>query len=328
MAASSSVSREVHLVRRPDGMPVPGDFTLTETTVTEPRENELAVDNLYLSIDPATRPRLTRGQDLNAVLGGFALGRVTQSRHKDFREGDIVQSGFGYRERFVSDGKGVRKIAADPALPLTVYMHVLGGAGFVAYGGLIEIGKMKAGEQVFVSTAAGSVGSAAVQIARLKGCSVIGSTGSDDKVAWLKSMGLDAVINYKQTPIRDALEQATPKGIDVYFDNVGGEHLEAALRRMNSLGRVAVCGMISTYNDQQIGVRNLSAIIYGRINIRGFVAPDFMHLYPQFTEEMTAWLKAGQVKYEETVFDGIENASAALIALLNGKNTGKMMVKL
>ncbi len=328
MAASSSVSREVHLVRRPDGMPVPGDFTLTETTVAEPRENEITVDNLYLSIDPATRPRLTRGQDLNAVLGGFALGRVTQSRHKDFREGDIVQSGFGYRERFVSDGKGVRKIAADPALPLTVYMHVLGGAGFVAYGGLIEIGKMKAGEQVFVSTAAGSVGSAAVQIARLKGCSVIGSTGSDDKVAWLKSMGLDAVINYKQAPIRDALEQATPKGIDVYFDNVGGEHLEAALRRMNSLGRVAVCGMISTYNDQQIGVRNLSAIIYGRINIRGFVAPDFMHLYPQFTEEMTAWLKAGQVKYEETVFDGIENASTALIALLNGKNTGKMMVKI
>jgi len=323
-----ATSREVHLVRRPDGMPVPNDFKLIETSVAEPRENELVVDNLYLSVDPATRPRLTRGQDLNAVLGGFALGRVTQSRHKDFREGDIVQSGFGYRERFVSDGKGVRKIAADPALPLTVYMHVLGGAGFVAYGGLIEIGKMKAGETVYVSTAAGAVGSAAVQIAKLKGASVIGSTGSDDKVAWLRSLGLDAVFNYHSEPIRDALETVTPKGIDVYFDNVGGEHLEAALRRMNSLGRVAVCGMISTYNDQQIGVRNLSAIIYGRINIRGFVAPDFMHLYPQFTEEMTGWLKSGQVKYQETVFEGIENASAALIALLNGKNTGKMLVKL
>jgi NADPH-dependent curcumin reductase CurA len=328
MAQVQATSREVHLVRRPDGMPVPADFQLTETNVAEPRENELRVDNLYLSIDPATRPRLTRGQDLNAVLGGFALGRVTQSRHKDFREGDIVQSGFGYRERFISDGKGVRKIAADSALPLTVYMHVLGGAGFVAYGGLIEIGKMKAGETVFVSTAAGAVGSAAVQIAKLKGASVIGSTGSDDKVAWLKSLGLEAVINYHIEPIRDALEKASPKGIDVYFDNVGGEHLEAALRRMNSLGRVAVCGMISTYNDQQIGVRNLSAIIYGRINIRGFVAPDFMHLYPQFTEEMTGWLKSGQVKYQETVFEGIENASAALIALLNGKNTGKMLVKL
>jgi hypothetical protein len=259
---------------------------------------------------------------------GFALGRVTQSRHKDFHEGDIVQSAFGYRERFVADGKSLRKIVADPALPLTVYMHVLGGAGFVAYGGLIEIGKMKAGETVFVSTAAGAVGSAAVQIAKLKGCTVIGSTGSDDKAAWLKSMGLDAVINYKHAPIREALRAAAPKGIDVYFDNVGGEQLEAALSCMNMLGRVAVCGMISTYNDQQTGVRNLSAIIYGRINIRGFVAPDFMPLQPQFVEEMTAWLKAGKVQYQETVFEGIENASAALIALLNGENTGKMMVKL
>jgi len=323
-----ATSKAIHLARRPDGMPRASDFKLIETNLAEPRENELLVDNLYLSIDPATRPRLTRGQELDTPVMGFALGRVTQSRHKDFHEGDIVQSGFGYRDRFISDGKGLRKTITDSSLPLTVYMHVLGGAGFVAYGGLLEIGKMKAGETVFVSTAAGSVGSAAVQIAKLKGCTVIGSTGSDDKVEWLKSMKLDGVINYKKDPIRDALRAAAPKGIDVYFDNVGGEQLEAALSCMNSLGRVAVCGMISTYNDQQIGVRNLSAIIYGRINIRGFVAPDFMQLYPAFTEEMTAWLKAGQVKYQETIFTGIENASAALIALLNGENTGKMLVKL
>ncbi|HEY1710916.1 MAG TPA: NADP-dependent oxidoreductase [Rhizomicrobium sp.] len=323
-----AASKELHLIQRPDGMPRPDDFKLIETILPEPRENEVAVDNLYLSIDPATRPRLTRGQELGTTVMGFALGRVTQSRHKDFREGDIVQSAFGYRERFVADGKALRKITADSSLPLTVYMHVLGGAGFVAYGGLLEIGKMKPGETVFVSTAAGAVGSAAVQIAKLKGCTVIGSTGSDDKADWLRSMGLDGVINYKHAPIREALRAAAPKGIDVYFDNVGGEQLEAALSCMNMLGRVAVCGMISTYNDQQTGVRNLSAIIYGRINIRGFVAPDFMQLQPQFVEEMTAWLKAGKVKYQETVFEGIENASAALIALLNGENTGKMMVKL
>jgi NADPH-dependent curcumin reductase CurA len=321
-------SREIHLVKRPDGMPRESDFALVETVLPEPGEGQALVQNLYLSIDPATRPRLTRGQDVGAVLGGFALGRVLQSRDPKLKEGDVVRAAYGYRERYVAAARHLTKVDADPSLPLTVYMHVLGGAGFVAYGGLIEIGKMKAGEQVFVSTAAGSVGSLAAQIAKLKGCSVIGSTGSDDKVAWLKSLGLDAVINYKTHPIRDALEQATPKGIDVYFDNVGGDHFEAALRRMNSLGRIAVCGMISTYNDQQAGVRNLSSIIYGRVNIRGFVAPDFMHLYPAFTEEMTGWLKSGAVKYQETLFDGIDQAPAALIALLNGANTGKMMVKL
>jgi len=323
-----TASREIHLVKRPDGMPRESDFALREGVLPDPADGQVLVENLYLSIDPATRPRLTRGQDLNAVLGGFALGRVVKSRSPGLKEGDVVRAAYGYRERYVADAKHLARVDADPSLPLTVYMHVLGGAGFVAYGGLLEIGKMKAGEQVFVSTAAGSVGSLAAQIAKLKGCTVIGSTGSDDKVAWLKSLGLDAVINYKKEPIRDALEKATPKGIDVYFDNVGGEHLEAALRRMNSLGRVAVCGMISTYNDQQVGVRNLSAIIYSRVNIRGFVAPDFMHLYDQFTNEMSGWLRTGQIKYQETLFEGIENAPRALIALLNGANTGKMMVKL
>jgi NADPH-dependent curcumin reductase CurA len=333
MAASnrSSVmiaSREIHLVKRPDGMPRDGDFKLVEVVLPPLGEGEALVENLYLSIDPATRPRLTRGQDLNAVVGGFALGRVVQSRDAKLKEGDIVRGAYGYRDRYVAPAKHLTKVDADPNLPLTVYMHVLGGAGFVAYGGLIEIGKLKAGEQVFVSTAAGSVGSLASQIAKLKGCTVIGSTGSDDKVAWLQSLGIDHVINYKKEPIREALDTAATKGIDVYFDNVGGDHLEAALRRMNPLGRIAVCGMISTYNDQQTGVRGLSSIIYSRVNIRGFVAPDFMHLYPAFTEEMTGWLKSGAIKYQETLFEGIENAPAALIALLGGANTGKMMVRL
>ncbi|HTP75580.1 MAG TPA: NADP-dependent oxidoreductase [Rhizomicrobium sp.] len=323
-----TTSREIHLVKRPDGMPRESDFALREVRLPEPSDGQALVQNLYLSIDPATRPRMTRGQEVNAVLGGFALGRVLQSRAAGLKEGDIVRGAYGYRERYVADAKHLAKVDADPGLPLTVYMHVMGGAGFVAYGGLMEIGKLKPGEQVFVSTAAGSVGSLASQIAKLKGCTVVGSTGSDDKAAWLRSLGLDAVINYKKEPIRDALEKATPKGIDVYFDNVGGEHLEAALRRMNTLGRVAVCGMISTYNDQQIGVRNLSSIIYARVNIRGFVAPDFMHLYGQFNDEMTGWLKNGRIKYQETLFEGIENAPRALIALLNGENTGKMMVKL
>ncbi|MEI9988450.1 MAG: NADP-dependent oxidoreductase [Rhizomicrobium sp.] len=323
-----TATRELHLVRTPKGALEEDGFKLVETVLPEPRDGEVAVENVYLSIDPATRPRLSHGHALNTTVMGFALGRVTQSRHADFREGDIVRSAFGYREHFVADGRYLGKLSPDPALPLTVYLHVLGGTGFVAYGGLLAIAKMQAGETVFVSTAAGAVGSIAVQVARLKGATVIGSTGSDNKANWLKSLGLNGVINYKRRPIAEALREAAPKGIDVYFDNVGGEHLEAALACMNSLGRVAVCGMISTYNDDPIGVRNLSSIIYNRINIRGFVTTDFDDLHPKFLEEMTAWIKAEKVEYRETIMDGIENASAALIALLNGVNTGKMMVKL
>jgi len=289
------------------------------------------VKNLYMSVDPAMRPRLSVGQELNEAMGGGAIGRVEKSRNPAFAEGELVNNRFGFREWFVSDGKGLSKLTPEPDLPLTVHMHVLGGTGFTAYGGLLHIGQLKDGEQVFVSTAAGAVGSVAAQIAKIKGCYVVGSTGSDDKVAWLKDeVGLDAAINYKAEPIRQALKAVTPKGLDVYFDNVGGEHLDAALAVMNSLGRVAACGMISGYNTAgaRTTVHNLSNIIYGRINIRGFVAPDFMHLYDQFKSDMAGWLRDGRVKYQETVFEGIDQAPAALIGLLNGVNSGKMLVKL
>jgi NADPH-dependent curcumin reductase CurA len=323
-----TTTKELHLVRKPEGMPRPDDFRLVDVTLAEPRDGEVLVENLYLSIDPATRPRLSRGHELDTPVMGFALGRVVASRYPDLKPGDIVRSAQGYRERFVSDGRYVGKVTPDPDLPLTVYLHMLGGVGFVAYGGLLVIGKMTAGETVFVSTAAGAVGSAAVQIARLKGCTVIGSTGSDRKAEWLRSLGVDHVLNYKKQAIGPAVREAAAKGIDVYFDNVGGEHLEAALACMNPLGRVAVCGMISTYNDAPVGVRNLSSIIYNRINIRGFVSSDFDELHPQFMQEMTQWLKSGAVQYQETVTNGMESAASALIGLLNGENTGKMLVKL
>jgi NADPH-dependent curcumin reductase CurA len=324
-------SREVHLVKRPDGMPTADEFALVSRPLADPGQGEVLVRNLYMSVDPAMRPRLTVGQALNEAMGGGALGRVEASRNPAFAEGDIVNNRFGFREYFVSDGKGLSKLAADPALPLTVYMHALGGTGFTAYGGLLHIGQLKDGEQVFVSTAAGAVGSVAAQIAKIKGCYVVGSTGSDDKVAWLKDeAGLNAAINYKKEPIRQALRAAAPNGIDVYFDNVGGDHLDAALAVMNTLGRVAACGMISGYNSPgaRTAVHNLSNIIYGRISIRGFVAPDFMHLYDQFRSDMAGWLKDGRIKYQETILSGIDNAPAALIGLMNGANSGKMLVKL
>ena len=322
-------SREIHLVQRPTGAPTPDDFALIERDVADAGEGEVLVENLLMSVDPAMRPRLTAGQALNETMLGGALGRVVQSKHADLAVGDLVSNRLGFREFFTSDGKGLTKLAPEPDLPLTVHMHALGGTGFTAYGGLLHIGQLKDGEQVFVSTAGGAVGSVAAQIAKIKGCYVVGSTGSDEKAAWLKDeAGLDAVINYKTQPIRKALEDATPKGLDVYFDNVGGDHLEAALRRMNTLGRIPVCGFISGYNSGHSPVSNLSNIIYSRVMLRGFVATDFMHLYGDFQRDMRGWLKAGQVKYQETVMDGIAAAPSALIGLMAGENAGKMLVRL
>jgi NADPH-dependent curcumin reductase CurA len=323
------VSREIHLIERPKGMPTAEQFQLVETQVGDAADGQVLVQNLYMSVDPAMRPRLSAGQDLNVAMMGGALGRVVQSKSADFAVGDLVSNRLGFREYFISDGKGLTKLSPDPDLSLTVHMHALGMTGFTAYGGLLHIGSLKDGEQVFVSTAAGAVGSIAAQIAKIKGCYVVGSTGSADKAAWLKDeVGLDAVINYKAEPIRTALEAATPKGIDVYFDNVGGETLEAALRRMNTLGRIPVCGAISGYNAGHSNVSNLSNIIYSRVMLRGFVGTDFMHMYADFQRDMAQWLKDGQVKYQETILDGIENAPTALIGLMEGLNSGKMLVKL
>ena len=325
-------NREVHLVRRPDGMPVPEDFSVVEAELPDIAPGQFRVKNLCLSIDPAMRPRLSAGQALDEPMAGGAIGRVVQSLNPEFAEGDYVMHRWSFREYANLDGRGAQKLAVDAALSPSVYMHVLGGSGFVAYGGLLAIGKMKDGEQVFVSTAAGSVGSVAVQVAKIHDCYVIGSTGSDEKCRWLtEDLGVDVAINYKKEPIRTALKAAAPRGIDVYFDNVGGDHLNAALPRMNVLGRIPVCGMISAYNNFGAisdPVTTLSNIIYGRITIRGFVGADFPELKPAFDEEMTAWVKSGRVKYQETFYDGIENAGPAIIGMLNGVNTGKMMVRL
>ncbi|MEW5687014.1 MAG: NADP-dependent oxidoreductase [Pseudomonadota bacterium] len=321
-------TRQIHLVRRPDGAPVEADFAVVTTTIGEPGEGQALVQNLLLSVDPYMRPRLTRDQPLDAPMLGGGIGRVLQSRDPGLAEGDLVRHGAGMQERFVVDGKALQKLTPDPALPLSVYMHALGGTGLTAYGGLLEVGALKDGEQVFVSTAGGAVGSVAAQIAKIRGCYVVGSTGADDKAAWLRDeVGLDAVINYKTQPLAQALAAATPKGIDVYFENVGGAHLDAVLPRMNVRGRIPVCGMISTYNGGGEGVRNLSAMIYSRVRIEGFVASDFMHLQPTFMAEMTGWLKDGRVKYEETILDGFERAPEGLIGLFEGRNHGKMLIR-
>ena len=324
-----SLSRQIHLTRRPRGLPVPDDFAVVEVRLGDPAEGELLVQGLIMSVDPYMRPRLDADQALDTPLIGGGIGRVVQSRHPGFAVGDLVRHASGFQEMFVSDGKGLATLAPDSELPLSVYMHALGGTGLTAYGGLLQTGALKDGEQVFVSTAAGAVGSVAAQIAKIKQCYVVGSTGSADKARWLREeVGLDAVIDYKTEPLAEALAAATPRGIDVYFENVGGAHLDAALPRMNVRGRVPVCGTISSYNGAPQAVYGLFNLIYKRVRMEGFVATDFAPLSATFMRDMTGWLKSGRVRYQETILDGFERAPEGLIGLFEGRNTGKMLIRI
>jgi NADPH-dependent curcumin reductase CurA len=321
-------AREIHLLQRPRGMPRPGDFAVIEVETPDVPDGEVQIGALWVSVDPYMRPRLDADQPLNTPLVGRGIGRITKSRNPQFKEGDLVRHSAGMRERFNSPVEGLQPLTVDPDLDLSVYMHALGGTGLTAYGGLLAVGALKDGEQVFVSTAAGAVGSVAAQIAKIKHCYVVGSTGSPEKAAWLRDEAkLDAVINYKAGKLSEQLEAATPNGIDVYFENVGGKHLDAALPRMNVRGRIPVCGMISTYNGGGDPVENLFKLIYGRIRMEGFVSTDLSHLRTEFEADMTKWLKAGQIKYQETILDGFERAPEALIGLFEGRNSGKMLVR-
>ena len=322
-------SRQIHLTRRPRGIPVRDDFAVVEVPLADAAEGEVLVQGLIMSVDPYMRPRLDADQALDTPLLGGGIGRVVQSRHPSYAVGDLVRHGSGCQEMFVSAGKGITKLDPDPELSLSVYMHALGGTGLTAYGGLLQIGALKEGEQVFVSTAAGAVGSVAAQIAKIKRCYVVGSTGSAEKANWLRDeVGLDAVINYKAEPLAEALAAATPRGIDVYFENVGGAHLDAALPRMNVHGRVPVCGTISSYNGSPQAVYGIFNLIYKRVRMEGFVATDFATLNNAFMRDMTGWLKDGQVKYQETVLEGFQRAPEGLIGLFEGRNAGKMLIRI
>jgi NADPH-dependent curcumin reductase CurA len=322
---------EVHLIERPQGLPTAAQFALVETQVAEPADGQVLVENIYMSVDPAMRPRLSGQQPLHQAMMGGAIGRVLNSRHAAFKVGDFVESMQGFRRYFLAEPKALTALHPD-GMPLVAYMSVLGLTGLTAYGGLLVIGALQEGENVFVSAAAGAVGSVAAQIAKIKGCYVIGSAGSEEKCRWLKDeLGLDAAINYKQGELRHTLKAAAPKGIDVYFDNVGGEHLNAALPRMNALGRIAVCGMISAYNNFGAisePVTTLSNMIYNRLTMKGFVFYEFEPLRAKFLTDMKRWLNDGRIQYRSTILQGIEQAPAALIGLFSGTNTGKMLVQL
>lgn len=325
------INREIHLVKAPDGMPTPANFALVETALS-PTDDQILVQNLIMSVDPAMRPALSNGQTkVGAVMPGGAIGRVLHSTNPDFPEGCHVLHRSGFREYHLSNGKDLRIVQTDGE-PLSTHLHVLGGTGLTAYGGLLVTGALQDNENVFVSAAAGAVGSVVCQIAKIKGCRVAASCGSDEKVAYLQEqLGVDYAFNYKTQDIRKALRQGLPDGIDVYFENVGGAHLDAACGQMRPLGRIPVCGMISAYNNKGArseGVTTLSNMIYNRVTMKGFVVYEFEHLREQFLQDMRGWIAAGSMQYNETFMHGIEQAPNALIGLLEGQNTGKMLVRL
>ncbi len=328
--------REIRLASRPSGLPNASNFELTESTVAEPGEGELLVHNLYMSVDPYMRGRMndvksyTPPFEVGKPLEGGAVGRVERSHNSNFKEGDCVSSNLGWRETFVSDGRGLSRIDTE-AVPMTAYMSVLGGTGLTAYVGLLDLGRPKEGETVFVSAAAGAVGSIVGQIAKIKGCRVVGSAGSKEKTDFLlNELGFDAAINYREEKLERALAAACPNGIDVYFDNVGGDHLQAALGLMNPFGRIPACGMISQYNNTApaAGPNNLTNIVRGRLTLQGFIISDHLDRRQAFLADMTAWVREGRIKSHETIVTGLENAPNAFIGLLQGENIGKMLVKL
>ena len=329
--------REVRLARRPVGRPSLSDFEIAAVTFGEPAMGEVLVENLFMSVDPYMRGRLDDRPSyvppfaIGESLDGAAIGRVLVSQSSAVAEGDIVMHGYGWRERVIAPATHFAKV--DPSLaPLPAYLGALGMTGLTAYVGLLDIGALKEGDTVFVSAAAGAVGSIAVQIARIKGCTVIGSAGSRRKVEWLESVaGVSAAFDYKATnnPAR-TLRELAPKGIDVYFDNVGGVQLEAALTAMNPRGHVVLCGMIGQYNatEPPCAPRNLAVAIGKRLTMRGFIVSDHEDRRSAFLADMGHWIADGQIKWEETVFDGIESAPAAFLGLFAGDNTGKMIVRL
>ncbi len=330
-------SREIRLRSRPVGLPTPDNFELVEVELPDPGPGQLLVRNLYMSVDPYMRGRMVERKSyvppyqIGQTLDGGAVGQVVASNHPNFPEGTYVLSNMGWREYFLSDGTGLTPV--DPSLaPIEAYLGVMGMPGLTAYVGLLDIGQPQAGETVFVSGAAGAVGSVVCQIAKLKGCRVVGSAGSERKVRWLlDAAGVDAAFNYKETPnLHRTLAELCPDGIHVYFDNVGGDHLEAALGNMANFGRIVACGMISLYNatEPPPGPRNMANFVTRRLRMQGFIVSDHWDRMPAFVQDMAGWIREGKIHWEQTVVEGIEHAPDAFIGLFRGENLGKMLVKL
>ncbi|GAA4731808.1 NADP-dependent oxidoreductase [Modestobacter marinus] len=331
-------TREWQLVRRPHGEPVAEDFRLVSAERPDPADGEVVVRTIAMSVDPYMRGRMSAAKsyaaswELGETMQGGTVGQVIASRSDAVPEGALVLHGLGWRDVAVVPARHVSVVEPLPGLPLSLYLGVLGMPGLTAWAGLFRLADFREGDAVFVSGAAGAVGSLVGQFARLRGASrVVGSAGSPEKVRWLREeLGFSAAFDYHDGAVPDLLGAAAPDGIDLFFDNVGGEHLEAAIGAFRTYGRAALCGSISGYNAVSAppGPRNLGLIVGKQLTLRGFIVGDHADLRPEFVGAVSGWLRDGSVVARETVVEGLDDAVEAFRALLSGGNTGKMVVRL
>ncbi len=333
----TDTNRQIRLASRPQGWVTQENFRMTEAPVPEPGDGQVLVRNVYLSVDPYMRSRMNDVKsyvppfEVGEVLSGGVVGRVAASRNPDFREGDWVNGLLGWESYSLTGGQGLYKLP-HLDVPRSYWLGILGTPGMTAYVGLFEIGRAEPRETVFVSAASGAVGSVVGQLAKIHGCRVTGCAGSDEKVSLLTTeLGFDAAFNYRTSEsLSQSIRKMCPKGIDVNFENVGGDMLEAALRNMRTYGRIVLCGMIANYNDaeSQPGPRGLASMIGKRLTMRGFIVTDHPDTCKEYVAKATRWLSEGRLKYHETIVQGIENAPAAFVDMLKGNKVGKQIVQL
>jgi len=331
----ATISREIRLASRPQGIPNAANFTLAQTELKPLQDQQVLVRNLFMSVDPYMRGRMNERKsyvppfEIGKVLEGGAVGEVIESRAKEFKTGDVVVSNFGWREYFIASPKDLHPVSREHQ-PLSIYLGALGMTGMTAWAGL-HLVKIEAGDVIYISGAAGAVGNVAGQLAKIRGCKVIGSAGSMEKVKFLREeCGFDIAFDYRTGPVLEQLKVEAPDGIDVYFDNVGGEALEAALSVLRVHGRIIACGGISGYNEERPrpGPSNLFNVTTKRLTMRGMIVRDWLDRQGEFEKEVGGFLQSGKLKNKETVVVGLDQAEAAFIGLFKGQNIGKMVVKL
>jgi NADPH-dependent curcumin reductase CurA len=332
--ADAQINRQILLVSRPEGEASVSNFKLVETPLAPLKDGEVRVRNHYLSLDPYMRGRMddvksyAPPQPLNEVMIGGTVGVVTESRNPAFKEGDSVVGMLGWQEFGTSDGKGLNKVDAS-RVPLSAYLGAVGMPGVTAWYGLNRIIEPKAGETVVVSAASGAVGSVVGQLAKAAGCRAVGIAGGADKCRYVvEKLGFDACVDYKAGNLRADLKAAVPNGVDGYFENVGGEVLNAVLARMNAFGRIALCGMISGYDGKPLPLDAPRLLLTQRLKLQGFIVYEHLDIWPQALKELGERVATKQLHFRESIAEGLENAPEALLGMLHGKNFGKQLVKL
>ncbi|CAH0993090.1 Putative NADP-dependent oxidoreductase YfmJ [Sinobacterium norvegicum] len=334
---SELINRQYYLAARPKAFPTPEEVPFRDVVVAEPGPEEVVIRNLYISLDPAIRgwmsdtPNYIEPIAINDPVRSSVIGRVVKSASDSFAEGDIVMTVGGWERYTTAPAAALNKIADMPGIALTNYLSVLGPTGLTAYFGILKVGLPKPGDTVLVSAAAGAVGSVVGQIAKMQGCRVVGMAGSEEKCRWLtEDLGFDEAINYKTCgDYQQAIQQACPEGVDIYFDNVGGEILDAALLCLNKFARVAVCGWISSYNDSDApGPKNLWQLVAESVTIQGFVVLDYLDSFEEAIGQLAEWVMTDKIKFKEDIVDGLDNVLPAFMKLFNGTNDGKLVVRL